>query len=286
MENTIAIEPMPTRGVGMSRVVGTTPENEKELLGQLKEIFDNPTKTHPYLKGFRVELSQLERQKTPEEEEMIRSILTKMPDFIRHYGGTPVDIKTDHIHILDKSRMSEEMKRDVEKDGKGGLWSPLTQNIMIFDMGTPIENAESIIHEILHFNSFQSFQLNKGRLFERRSGFTVASIKKLGTTFFRTINEETIRRLSKKFSGELFGTATIIPDKNEATSESVFYELTERIHELNKVKFNSEEDVFSIFARATVTGKLLPVARLVNTTFKDKEKFRRLGEGLGLWSVL
>lgn len=286
MENTIVKEPMPTRGVGMSRVVGSTPENEKELLGQLKEIFDNPVKTPSYLKGFNMGLSQLERQKTPEEEEMIRRILTKMPDFIRHYGGTPVDIKTDHIHILDKNRMGDEMRRDVERDGKGGLWSPLTQNIMIFDKGTLTENAESIIHEILHFNSFQSFQLNKGRLFERRSGFTVASMKKLGTVFFRTINEETIRRLSKKFSGELFGTDPIIPDKNEFTSESIFHELTERIYELNKDKFNSEEEVFNIFAQATMTGRLLPVARLVKATFNDKKRFRELGGRLGLWSVL
>lgn len=54
-------------------------------------------------------------------------------------------------------------------------------------------------------------------------------------------------------------------------------ELIREIYEKNKSEFKSEEEVFSIFARAAMSGRLLSLARLIEKTF-GKGSFRSLGQ--------
>ena len=54
-------------------------------------------------------------------------------------------------------------------------------------------------------------------------------------------------------------------------------DLINRLYEENMDSYESREDVFNLFANATLTGKLLPIARLVEKTF-GKGAFRALGE--------
>ena len=49
------------------------------------------------------------------------------------------------------------------------------------------------------------------------------------------------------------------------------------LYEKNKIEFRSPEDVFSIFAKAALTGRLSPIARLIEKTY-GKGSFRELGE--------
>jgi hypothetical protein len=53
--------------------------------------------------------------------------------------------------------------------------------------------------------------------------------------------------------------------------------LIDELFEKNKDEFKDREEVFDIFARAVMTGRLLPVARLIEKTF-GKGSFRELGE--------
>ena len=45
----------------------------------------------------------------------------------------------------------------------------------------------------------------------------------------------------------------------------------------SEVEFDSTEDIFNLFAKATITGRLLPVARLINKSF-GRGSFSEIGE--------
>ncbi len=57
----------------------------------------------------------------------------------------------------------------------------------------------------------------------------------------------------------------------------IFNDLVDDIFEKNKSTFTSREEVFKVFATAIMTGRLLPVARLIEGTY-GKGSFRELGE--------
>ena len=56
-----------------------------------------------------------------------------------------------------------------------------------------------------------------------------------------------------------------------------FNSLVDELYEKNMDDFESREQVFNLFAEATMTGKLLPVARLIEKTF-GKGSFGMIGE--------
>lgn len=56
-----------------------------------------------------------------------------------------------------------------------------------------------------------------------------------------------------------------------------FTELIDELYKRNTSDFESREDVFNLFAQATLTGRILRVARLIEKTF-GKEVFRAIGE--------
>jgi hypothetical protein len=53
--------------------------------------------------------------------------------------------------------------------------------------------------------------------------------------------------------------------------------LLAKLHGSNTDRFTSQEEVFPLFTRAYFTGKILPIERLVDRTFR-KGTFRQLGE--------
>ena len=56
-----------------------------------------------------------------------------------------------------------------------------------------------------------------------------------------------------------------------------FNALVDELYVKNKDDFESREQVFDLFANATLTGRLLTVARLIEKTF-GKGSFRMIGE--------
>jgi hypothetical protein len=54
-------------------------------------------------------------------------------------------------------------------------------------------------------------------------------------------------------------------------------DIIHELHRLSHEKFTSEEEIFRMFARATLTGNLLPIGRLIENTL-GKGSLRRLAE--------
>jgi len=56
------------------------------------------------------------------------------------------------------------------------------------------------------------------------------------------------------------------------------HSLVDQLYERNQGQFKNKEEIFELFVEATITGNVLSIGRLIETTF-GKGSFRRLGEG-------
>jgi hypothetical protein len=151
-------------------------------------------------------------------------------------------------------------------------------------------------------------------LVPRRIGFSVFDAAH-SRRFFRDVDEAIIEMLAARFDERHFGgipalasdlerrqsvrgrvkrapgeiAAVFSAQDREGRWETViaewrYKEMRERlniligeIHSRNRPRFASEDEVFALFARAVFTGRLLEVARIVESTF-GPGSFRKLGE--------
>ncbi len=205
---------------------------------------------------------------------------------------------------------------------------------------------QSLVHEMLHVNSFLSFQKLSAQESERgyelttetesgekgtislglrRQGFRIQLSRKkaLGREFyFHNLDESVIAELTMRFDWEFFPEIPQLEEECRRREEIVnaesrrsgrsaeglkrkvanvetkrlesdymvtlqgysrdkereeFNTLVDDLYERNKSEFSSREEIFGLFAKAIMNGRLLPVARLVEKTF-GKGSFREIGE--------
>lgn len=285
-----------TRKSPISKVFGVEPEREEEVINQFIKPFDLP-----------------EIKKSPEQVEIITNILDRIPDFVRRYGGTPVDVSPEDIHLLNRKSDDEYIKKSLNK-GFGAQYDFKTRSALIFDFGSQLYNSYLTVHELLHLNSFQSIELadrRKKTFKSRRAGLQIMNVKDI---LFRNIEEAVIEELTMRFDKEYFKSIPGLSDEIKERErnieilskyypeekdylEKVFYieetredviihssylkereQLYELIDKIRKKYQNFKyEDIFNIFAKATMQGNLLPVARLIEGTYQ-KGYFRTLAE--------
>lgn len=254
-----------------------------------------------------------EREKTAQEIEIIKGILDKMPDFIRKYNGVPVNTTSEQIHFIDRKSDDEYVKKAL-KEGIDAFFDLKSRQIGVLDTENQLCNSRLLVHELMHLNSFQSLQLKdkkKKILCPRRSGLIVHN--KVGHQFFSDIDEAVVEELTDRFDKEYFKSIpqlakelkqreelrSALIDKNPQDKDFlrsaafiantpegdlVFHYMDEEERKFNeliknicsKSFFNSSEEVFDVFAKALMSGNLLPLARLVERTL-GKGKFRELG---------
>jgi hypothetical protein len=320
-------EPKFDRENGISKIVGFTPEETVDLNLAAQEIFENQDGKQIFYRErdqeTAVDVKGLEREKTPEEKEVILAILRKLPEFVRKYGGKPVNITEGHIHVLDPNKLGEGAQKDREERGISAAHYSSQQFISIFDNKNILELAFRVVHEAIHFDSFQSQEKKPGKKYgtqRRRSGFAVDSyVTGEMETYFHGINEALTEELTKRFADKYFNDIPALklelektrklkdlvrqkyPDRSGLADDIAFVSKesdvleesragyysysTERkktntyfrtIYEQNSGEYKSQEDVFEVFARAMMTGNLMPAARLVEETF-GPGSFRKLG---------
>jgi hypothetical protein len=108
--------------------------------------------------------------------------------------------------------------------------------------------------------------------------------------FFDFINEGMTGYMTKRFVDEKLRYLSVFKeeiDSIEQNNQEVdtsrqfeteqFLELIEILYEANKDKFSSKKEICDMFLKAQVTGNILPIARLADSTF-GKGWFRKLGE--------
>ena len=293
-------------------------KEEKKILKQSETLFGHP------------EQFVAEREKTKEEKEIIDGIIANFSKFITGYGGTPLAVKPEHIHVLDTSKIKSDLERQaVEekiKKGEGGWFIPDSENVTVVPHPARLKFAERVAHELLHLGSFNSSTIVRERNFlemplsgpmkvsakkPRRTGFRVFGRE---TDYFRKVNEGIIQELTIRFDQEHFNAipalsgdiqlrkeirdgansgpeeiSSVATEKKGNIFETTItpyaypderkklWEIIREISVRNPNEYKSPEDVFRLFARAVLDGRLLEVARVVEKTYR-KGSFRKLGE--------
>jgi len=185
----------PERTSGIMRVAGVSAEEERIILERTKkEYFDKQTPVEG------------EREKSPEESEIINDILAKLPEFIKEYGGTPLQLKPEHIHVVNPEKLSYMQRRSYKKSGARGGYTPEKQTVEILAVTqSKLIFGICVAHELIHFNSFQSAQYSPegDRITERVFGVSEVS-KDEEHIYFDDFNETITEELAARFEREHF----------------------------------------------------------------------------------
>jgi hypothetical protein len=311
-------EPSFERKSSVERIIGGN-EHEQQ---NAKEVFE----------AWFESRSIAERPKSPEEKEIIESILKNFPEFVEKYGGKPLDFKPDHIRIIDPQQVKEEALRKhletLQEQGEGGWHITGSESVVVFSSENKLVMTERVVHELLHMNSFNSLtivdsysgpdqfaakNIGGAKVLTRRGGFGVVD-KSRQKVYFAGVNEAIIEELTIRFieghlnavpvlseelelrkqihqdqpySREILAVVTKQTEGGIFETSSIGYaypeeraglgRIIEKVWNTNRDRYESQEDVFQVFARAAMRGELLEVARLIEKTF-GKGKFRKLGE--------
>jgi hypothetical protein len=292
------------RTSGLSKVLKASPEKVEDIQACFEKVFNYHL------------ISEYEIKKTPEQERIIASILDKLPEFTERYGGTPLSIVPSHIHILDWNRLPDEIKPEFENSNAKYILDG--QKIFIIDNNTDhpsnLSFAAIVVHELMHFNSYQSVEYTGEKsLHLRRVGLGTA-VKSEDEEYFIQYNEAVTEELKIRFMKQYFSeipelqkeieerdniTEKLKPENKYLADDLLWIKKEEggpifhwnvykkyresfnntirMIMEKNPEKFSNTEEVFNIFARAYFTGHILEIARLIESTF-GKGSFRIMGE--------
>ncbi len=254
-----------------------------------------------------------EREKTLEEKEIIEAVIKKLNVFLSQYGAKPLDIKETHVHVLDKSKMSDSDVEFIEKTFHGTMafFERRGQEVIVsgWKINGNLEFANAIVHELIHFLSYNSVIVDDAA----RSGFAPHRLGLLAQSarlennpiYFRELNEAVTEELTIQFFQYLKEVPVlaeeckIIEEAIEKYSDSdisavrgekiySYAYLKERIrlnnlikilYEKRKSDFSSEGEVFNVFARAAMTGEVKELATLVETTL-GTGTFKKLANSL------
>lgn len=316
---------VPKRESGIARVIAE-PDDEKAALEYFKRLFDNPeTQAH------------LELPKTPELVEAYEEINHYLQSFIKKYGGRALNLRPEHLHLIDLSKVTPEQAELLIRHPIDGRYIAAEQAMYIFlkDQKDPrLKLIEGIVHEMLHFQVFDSFELSieegsnpaidtiediglrsisddsTAVLRRRRAGLSILS-KTKGKTYLREMEEALISELIKRFARQYYHKIKYLAKELEQKREFVeqmplmeqpayreetsyvekvqqdsdgsttfavtnfaypeergkLQKLIEDIYQKKYPAFTTREEIFEIFARASVTGRLLPLARLFEKTY-------------------
>ncbi|MEK9158007.1 MAG: hypothetical protein AAB638_02390 [Patescibacteria group bacterium] len=188
----------------IERVVGAGPENEEVLLKHFKQIFDTR-----FL--IKVGDQQIEASKSPELEQCIKDISSRMHEFLAEYDATALDIRPDQVHFIDKDKVPKDLLDQIlPKDGTLASFNLDHQSISVFSsegQGSKRSRAKTVSHEMIHFNSFASMQIRftegaeQGTIQNRRLGIQVQSG---GLVHFSGLNEAVTEELAIRFAMKHF----------------------------------------------------------------------------------
>lgn len=199
------------------RVVGNAPETIKEqILKDRGERFDNQV--------FK-ELESKELKKTPEELQIISLANDITDEILKKYGLDEFNIPAKNIHII------KEQQWPAGKQGSA-FYETRFQAVAIREQQSLVAFLRKIIHELLHFKSYNALQTTVGKnsqLIDYRVGLSVNTRDgkfRYFTNLNEAITEELTKRLfaktsqNKIFARELHQTKKIIATYPRAIADS------------------------------------------------------------------
>src|SRR3989344_2207883 len=233
----------------------------------------------------RESLRQIELEKTERDKELIDVAIDAVKRFAKEYGREEfVDLPLEHIRLLKDGGVN------VATKGRFNTGSHATVlGEVLIDRRSDLETVITLFHELWHtLATYHAIQLTKaGKIAEQRNGLTVRSGDGKHLWFDRL--EEALTGLINSPVGEevlvsdhdfqkeiaqLKSSKSLDTTRREEVSDflkQVFHPLYLR----NRNQFKTEDELLKKFFQAEVTGKIFPIAQLIEKTF-GKGAFRRL----------
>jgi hypothetical protein len=230
---------------------------------------------------------EIEIQKTARDLEIIELAKDAVKQIAEEFGRTEfIDISNNHIHFVEAG--------GVEKYTEGRLSDGSHASVLgelMVDRGDDLSTAITTFHELWHtIASYNAIQVTTdGRLDWYRAGFSLKS-RDGEKSMFSGLQEALVGHATKRFVEEFLRRRPDFSELIKEAESSVSGIDTSRQHELDELnrlldaivernpgEYDDREELLNMFMMADVTGNLLPVARLIDSSF-GKGSFRRLGK--------
>lgn len=230
---------------------------------------------------------EMELEKTERDIDLINFAAEAVEKYLKQYGSKKdIKIPIENIHLLKDGGVEEFTKGRI----RGGAASMLYGSIVLDRSQSDIQFAVMAFHELFHAKSYKAFQMTTERKFEAyRGGFSVVS-RDGRETYFNAVEEAIVGYMERRFYREIIVESELLKKEAEALKKEgkqpefgrvremkAAGKLLNKLFELNKDKFNNVEEISDLFIEAQATGKLLKVARLIESSL-GKGSFRKLGE--------
>jgi hypothetical protein len=167
------------------RIVGKVSEHEKQKIIQKSEKV--------FLNQQIDDLVGKEREKTPEEVEVINLANQCTNEVRRKYGLEKFDIPAQNVHIIKKEKWPDS---DNDSDA---VYVSMLQAIGIKEHSSKFVLMKRAIHEMLHFKSYNAMQVvdgGDGYVDEYRVGLSVHS-RDGSRMYFRNLDEAVTEEMTK-----------------------------------------------------------------------------------------
>ena len=285
------------RESGLSASYSGEQEKKDALERYFVEAFSGKTD-----QSMRKVLESIEEPITPEVSSLFEEINNYMALFVKYYGGRPVTLSNHNLLIINEEKLPKSIKEQIPT--AAAICACVTQEIIVINRDynrqqTPHLLARILVHEMLHFNSFVAARLKTGpnasgimveEIQHIRQGLTIGHPEKRKATFDKlseAVTEELAIRFGQRYFSQFKNEDTKERSKQENTTvdreyveeRAWLHDIINKIksHPVNTGKFNSEEQIFEIFANAYFSGDLKPLVQLIDGTF-GSGSFKNLGE--------
>lgn len=208
------------RESGIVEIKGGTDQDKKDALDHFKLKFEDQG------------VSQKTREKTSKELEFIRELNKAMGEFVTEFGGVPIEVRPENIHIVDYSKLNKKSQKAVENYSYAAFYNPTEQAIVIL-LSSDIPKlyfARVLAHEIMHFNSYQTAVIREKSdksgtsLQPKRVGLNAYKDENISQgSLFRdldeAVTEELVKRFDKRFFEKLAYTSEAVQKRNKFREE-------------------------------------------------------------------
>jgi hypothetical protein len=271
----------------INRFVGKEAQSEQP---SLEDGFSHSSTT--------AKLADFEREIPPALEKAIERINTLLIAFLKDWGLEEyVDIDAKKIVLGDIRR--DEILREKARTSSGTYHADSTRIRILtpWEMGNYRSFVKTLAHEMIHMQSFQSWQVNfeTNRLNQRRQGMRInhGEDSRSYDWLDEAITEELAKRFLNKHEkdidvlGGVRKPAVILERVNKwhpagdghayKEQRKFLQQIITGIHINGRKKYKNRDEVFRLFTNAALNGRLLPVARAIEKA-QGRGSFSKLAE--------
>ena len=261
----------------VDRIFSKSPEEARTVRGVIEKRFREQKNI-----SFKTE-----RGKTPEELELINFIDTETDALAKKFGGAGLHINPANVRIVGEDEFGDFIKKTRGENATvpEAMWSPKAQAIIMKDPGNDLGKFINVLtHEMHHAKAFQSlgFNLEKKNMNWRRGGLAIV-LRENSKEAFVDLDEAVTEYLTYMNIGGWQQKKENVPEIINKTAEKFgesdlyspvylqeqlrFVNVLDTIQKKNHERFKDKDDVFSVFAEAYFTGKLLELRKTVDGAF-------------------